>query len=520
MGTFSCKYRALMVLSMFCAGFSGDEKVQVPLSVASRVESIETTDLDIGEGKLVFDNDATTLIRTPSINPAFVRVHFKEPVTFEHIRLRLIEEKHTISVAAADDLSDLRSRTGSYRVLIRNLKSKGTRVEVPFDQPVTGRAFELEVLRRSGDDYVHIAEWEFCRPGKVDRLVIERVTDRRQAGTEKGIEDVKGTVSKPVNTVVWFRVRATASGTALEINDDVLFEALDQGVRPFGDARGQFLIRETGTHRIRVRYGQFEEIIRVEGLQRFTGNRENDVEIWYIERLPRIDYDGPNEGLPNPGDGVIWRGHVYNWGKESVRVRYEWILDKDQVGRGEMELPPGPPGITAETIDLPLKWGEERKNLTLTLMPANEYADLIPRNNSLTIQTDAVTVGFWVEHSLWQFHHEHQHRLPTKDANSFAGWSQRMMRQWNKMFVEASFPEYPGGILERVRLDRLVIVPDFALPLAGGLPPNNPAVRDKTVDMTWGHESGEIDPDVRTVPGTNPPPGSIEHWWSPERMGR
>jgi len=55
MSRFSCKCRAMLVLSLFCAGFSSQEKVQVPLAVVSRIESIETTELDIGEGKLIFD---------------------------------------------------------------------------------------------------------------------------------------------------------------------------------------------------------------------------------------------------------------------------------------------------------------------------------------------------------------------------------------------------------------------------------------------------------------------------------
>jgi hypothetical protein len=83
-----------------------------------------------------------------------------------------------------------------------------------------------------------------------------------------------------------------------------------------------------------------------------------------------------------------------------------------------------------------------------------------------------------------------------------------MMRQWNGMFKEAAYKEFPDGIRERVRLDRLVIVPDFALPLAGGIPSNNPDLRDKTIDMQWGHESGDIGPGA-TVPES--------HWWSPEK---
>ncbi len=483
-------------------------QVFVPQPVGDKIKAVETTKLDIGEPNALFDNDPATLIRTPSINPAYVRVEFTEPITCDLIRLILIDVQHTWTLAVADNMEDLKAKSGSYRVLIKDRVTPKDRVDIPFEQPQTIKAAEFTVLRQGGDDYVHIAEWQFCKPAAVDKLEVQRVTDRREAGSPKGVKAVEGPIEVPVQTVVWLRAKAVAGGVTLDIADGLTWQTSSAGVVPFGDQPGMFLVRQEGQHKVTAQYAGFAQEFTLVGTPRTLANRKPDIDVLFIERLPRLDYDGPNGGWPAVGSDVTWRGHVYNWGSEPVRVKYEWKLDGAVVGSGEQDIPPGPPGAEATPVEWPWKWDAARHDLTLTVTPVQPLAELIEKNNTLTIQTNAITVGFWVEQSLWDFHHEHQHRLPLRDANSFADWAQRMMRQWNAMFVAAVYPEYPQGITERVRLDRLVVVPDFALPLAGGLPSNNPDNRDKTIDIVWGHEAGDLQPGSEV---------KADHWWSPER---
>jgi hypothetical protein len=54
------------------------------------------------------------------------------------------------------------------------------------------------------------------------------------------------------------------------------------------------------------------------------------------------------------------------------------------------------------------------------------------------------------------------------------------------MFQNAIYPDSPNGVLDRIRLDKITVVPDGALPLAGGLPSNNPNLNDRTIDLQWG----------------------------------
>jgi hypothetical protein len=68
-------------------------------------------------------------------------------------------------------------------------------------------------------------------------------------------------------------------------------------------------------------------------------------------------------------------------------------------------------------------------------------------------------------------------------ASSWEDWAQRHIQIWNAQFAAAAFDQTPGGISDRVRLDRLTVVADGALPLAGGLPTNHPNLSDRTVDL-------------------------------------
>lgn len=482
--------------------------IWVPMSLADKVATVECTELDIGEPKHAVDGDAKTLCRTPSINPMEVRVAFTEPVTLEHLRLRLIDTRHQWTLAVADSMEDLKAERGSYRVLREDEVTLGDRVDVHLDEPVTVGALELHILRQGGDDYVHLWEIQFCEPGRIDGMRIERVKERRQAVGEEGRVVVEGPVEKPVDTVVWFKAKAIVKGEEADVDADVQWQSHSPGLVPFNDQPGFFHVTAVGEHKLTITQGDFTQTITVIGTPRELSNRKPDIEVLFIQRLPEIPYDGPNGGLPEVGAEIVWRAHVYNWGTAPVPATYEWTLDGEVVGTGELVVPVGPPHEEVAFIDLPAQYRDRREMLTLTVTPQDALDELITKNNSLTIATDAIMVGLWVERSLWDYHHEHQHKLPTKDANSFAGWGQRMMGQWNKMFREARYREFPDGVQERVRLQKVVVVPDFALPLNGGLPSNNPDTRDKSVDMMWGCEAGDLVPGIEL---------DANHWWSVDK---
>lgn len=504
-----CVFALLVLLPLPLRAAS---ELYLPVALADKVETVESTTLDMGPPTNLFDRNVTTIVRTPGLNPAFFRVLFKEPVELAYVRVLFQAGEYDWSLAAADSFEDLKAQSGSYRAIFKDQTSQHERAEARLETPVKARAYQLDVRRLTGDGYVHIADWQFCTAAKPDKLIVQRVIDRRQAHHDGGRKEVNGPITVPTQTVVWFKVRAAAGDTTLDLDaqpeHQVTWRASDAGLQPWRDEPGMFLVTQPGEHTLTVGWQDFDQRITIKAQPRDIKNRRDDVQILFIERLPRIDYDGPNGGWPAERSDVTWRGHLYNWGNAPVAVRYAWKLDGAEVGSGEVTLPVGPPGTDTTFVELPWKWEQARHDLTLSIEPATPLDEVITANNTLTIQTNAVTVGFYVEQSLWEFHHEHQYRLPTHDGNSFADWTQRLVRKWNEMFAAAVYPAYPQGVVERVRVDRIVVVPDFALPLAGGIPSNNPNLDDKTIDMQWGIEETTIHPPYELPK---------EHWWSPER---
>lgn len=345
-------------------------RYSVPIPIEDKVKTVETTELDIGAGEpqRIFQQPKPgldTLIRTPSINPMFVRVELSEPITFEAVRLRVCDTQHTWTMAVADSIADLRAKAGSYRVILKDVVTPRERVEVMLDKPVTAKAMALDITRQGGDDYVHLWQWQFCVPGELDRtMTLQRVVNRREPDKPTPIENK--TVEVMAGTVVWFRAQGSAGGQPADISDRLVWHAAGadaatgDGIAPFGIETGMFLVEKPGRYTVTARCADtFEESLTVVAAPRPPlANREPDIEVLYIERLPRLDYPpadnkDPDAGWPAKGSDVVWRAHVYNWGTKPMPVAYRWTLDGQIVKQGTAVVPVGPPGLDATPFDLP-----------------------------------------------------------------------------------------------------------------------------------------------------------------------
>jgi hypothetical protein len=229
-----------------------------------------------------------------------------------------------------------------------------------------------------------------------------------------------------------------------------------------------------------------------------TGVIAGDLDVGWISRHPEIPYvwgslDPAREGWPVPGETVTWRAHVRNWHEESRLAVYRWRLDGRVVDYGWFRVAAGE---TAE-IDLDWAWTFDRYSLTFEISPSVRHEEESHRNDSLTVFTDALAVGFWVEQS---FHEFARRKMAEFDigATSFEDWMQLVIRAFNDAAAIAIYPETPDGVLDRLRLQKVVVVPDGSLPLhpvdpeiAGPMPEESfdsryPDIDDRTVDMQWG----------------------------------
>jgi hypothetical protein len=432
--------------------------------------TVTATKFDINDATKIFDTDRDSLARTADINPAFVQVVFTEPQTAESVRVQFTGEKHAWTVLAGDAPDTLKP------VAQATFEGEAPQT-VALSPAVTARVFRLEVRRLEGDNYVHIRDWELLRQGHVTGITITGPT---------------GDVME--NSVLKFTAAAkTADGRTLDVTTDAQWSSPSFGVQPW-KTPNTFLVAKPGEARIEAALGTLTAAAAVP-VKAYEGKNDDfDLNVLYIERLPRINYDDNKDtgGWPRQGQPVWWVAHLKNWGTRDLsNVSYRWVLDGRTAGQGVIvDWKAG----TETTIELPWRWEKKRHTLSFLLDSDSAYLEESSRgNNQVTIATDALAVGYWVEDGLSRYMHERQKELGD-GANSFEDWGQRQMNLWNQMFENAKSGSSPKGIVDRVRLDRVVHVPSGALPLNGGIPTNNPDVTDKTVDLMWGMTAQEMGP--------------------------
>ncbi len=219
-----------------------------------------------------------------------------------------------------------------------------------------------------------------------------------------------------------------------------------------------------------------------------TLSATTDLTISYIGRLPRLNYvwgslHPDTDGWPASGQQVIWQAVVKNWGNTNLpAVPYKWYLDDIPIDSGTVQIP----SSDTASVNFFWNWIFARHRLKFVIDPDNSVPEEEELNNDLVIDTDAISVGLYVEQSVYDYFRQYQRQLPNVHSNSWEDWAHRQVRRWNQMFAAVVYPETPDGVLDRIRLDKITVVPDGALPLADGLATNNPNLRDSTVDLQWG----------------------------------
>lgn len=218
-----------------------------------------------------------------------------------------------------------------------------------------------------------------------------------------------------------------------------------------------------------------------------------DLDAASIARTPRYDYDA-FKNQPAPGDALVFTARLANrGGLASGSFAYRWQIDGLTILDG---VHPGLQAGQSATLDLNWTWAAGTHIVTLEVDPANALVEVSEANNRLEERTDALAVGLWVEQSVYDYFNLHQVDLGI-GSNSWDDWAQRQMRTWNQIFEASINPLTPQGVTERVRLDKVTVVPDGALP--NPYPSNTPDINDKSIDLQWGFPS-----ELVGVPSTHP----------------
>ena len=229
------------------------------------------------------------------------------------------------------------------------------------------------------------------------------------------------------------------------------------------------------------------------GYQALTGRPDlPDLDVTYIHRAPVYPYDAA-KNAPSPGDSVTFEAHVRNaGGQPAPPFQYTWTLDHDVLVRGGFPTALAP--AQEVTIRLRWRWQGGPHDLTFRLHATSDQ--ISTPHDRLTIRTNALALGFWVEQDAYQYFRDHQweycQTLACAGSDSFEDWLQRQVLAWNLLLARSQSPLAPAGAADRVRLDELTVVPDGSLPLHGGLATNSPDSSDHTVDLEWGLPARDV----------------------------
>ena len=441
------------------------ESVTAPLDVnrlvASGRATVTATQGDIGSIEDIFDGDNASLYRTPNIDPIVVEIAFTNAKTVREFTLRFSHAGGNPAYRWKLDGQGGSLPAGTWTELVG---LTGTPSDVDsrrtLSSPTRVQRLRLTGERLTGDNYVHLNEWRIVGDLVINSLALSPASASiRQFQTRR------------------FAANATDSeGVVRDFSGRVSWSSTNEAVAQV-DATG--LVRGVGVGSAQVVATLWSLSARANVTVTAAGQR--DLNVTYIERTPRYNFDAVKKN-PAPGDLVTFRGHVRNWDNLTPSADYRWELDGVPVASGTLtDL-----GANEErVVTWQWTWQNGPHRIKLVVDPENAVAEFSEVNNVIEDRTDGVIVGFWVEQSLYDYFHERQRNLGI-GSNSWEDWAQRQMARWNEHNATAVWDVTPDGVTDRVRIDKIVVVPDGALPLNGGLPSNHPDTRDRTVDMMWG----------------------------------
>ncbi len=123
--------------------------------------AVEHSTLDIGSIYDVFDHRDETHARSQNINPLVITLTFPHPVTFSGSQILHVGGDGWWSLEGADSQQDLDTKAGSYEAFFNEAAlTDGVKDQIIFFIPETKKVIRMTVRRTTGDNYVHLGEWQ------------------------------------------------------------------------------------------------------------------------------------------------------------------------------------------------------------------------------------------------------------------------------------------------------------------------------------------------------------------------
>jgi len=163
----------LFVIMLIILSSNIKAQINVPIDINEGITNsnigVEHTTFDIGSINNVFDSNYGTLVRSANINPLVITLEFENPMNFIASKLLTTEGNGNWILETADNINDLNNQTGSYVIIINRTVQAGVVDSIGFDEQV-GTFLRLTLNRTTGDNYVHLNEWQIITEANIDEL--------------------------------------------------------------------------------------------------------------------------------------------------------------------------------------------------------------------------------------------------------------------------------------------------------------------------------------------------------------
>ena len=196
-----------------------------------------------------------------------------------------------------------------------------------------------------------------------------------------------------------------------------------------------------------------------------------------MERTPkcnryRVTYNGykpilvpgteNDQRWPTNGQTVTYKSHIYNGGYTSGTCGYEWRTNGVLMSSGSILIPWH--GFVSNSVSFPWPTDGEKLNgaidIEFTINPTEEVEEISYTNNYLRETTRALALTFFISE-------EYLEHLSSKENvwGTYNGidWIRTQFADMQTKFEQSVWAASPSGILERVRIDRILIYPNSAM---------------------------------------------------------
>jgi hypothetical protein len=186
----------------------------------------------------------------------------------------------------------------------------------------------------------------------------------------------------------------------------------------------------------------------------------NRYQVWYAGTRPYLKpgTEG-DQRWPLPGETITYIGYIYNGGTQGGTCEFVWRTNGVEFSRGSIYV--ARDGFVSNVIAFAWPAGAETHagafDISLQLNPTNAVVELSTTNNWISESTRALALSYFMAREYFDALALKRNRWGTSNA---VDWLRIQFEDMQRKFEQSVHAATPSGILERVRIDRLVLAPN------------------------------------------------------------